>query len=522
MLRSRNQYLLGVVQGREKTASASSQRHSSGPVIALSAATSEPSFLGSSTDKQAILAKCALPSGSQPCSTQASMTLDELLTEIVLKSPPGDPRIGLLIVLHGNFCDSQDLFLFVKNSVLIPQLVETLPTEIVRRKAIEFLQIWIEQDYARSFVNQSSASPASSTLPDGLSLFIKEMMVSTDIQDAAFAAQLVMTRESAEEGFLKAQQLIHRLFGLAPSFSAPGPENKSFRKRNLKHIFKSPPVWIARAMTQIEFELFSSIPMEEMLNFLKPASCPFTCKLVEHYNDVSQWLITMVLQAGSHKERAKLIVRWVEVMDELYRLRNISTVAQITAALTHPSISRLKDLNQRIPEKSLYHLSLYAKLVSPTNNFHRLRQKVATLAPPAIPPVFVISKDLQSIAENLATASTDGGKVDWERFLPLGQRILETRELQKTAYSFFEKFPEELKSFLLDPLPRMSEDGFWESSFSINAPNLGIEESSCSSSSSIHTFLNPLKLRMRAPVLASASFHFVSDSLDNLSEEVPK
>lgn len=274
---------------------------------------------------------------------------------------------------------------------------------------------------------------------------------------------------AAKEAYDSAEQRRKALLAGMKSYSVPGPERKEFRKTHQKMFEKNSAAWSAQALTQFEFQLFASIPLPELLAGLKPSKCAYTRKMTEHFNEISHWLISSVLLARSERRQAKTITRFIKMLPELLKLNNLSTLAQMTAALSHPALARLKDLWGRVADKHHQQLKWYVQFVSPRNNFHLLRDKLASLQPGAamIPPLFLIARDLQTMEETLPAWQPSSATLCWASYQPFARQVLLTQRLQGNPYRLPTPLSDGLRAFLSDPLPRMSEERIWEVSASL-------------------------------------------------------
>jgi hypothetical protein len=169
------------------------------------------------------------------------------------------------------------------------------------------------------------------------------------------------------------------------------------------------PKAVAEQMSLIDSVFFRCVPKSELLlcDALSSASvetaAPNWFRMIQSFNAVSQWVVSVVLSAQLPSQRAEYIVYFLKIADHLQTvLANYNASYAVISALSDSSVERLKLTWSRVSQPFL---ALHAKLQevwSVSRNFARYREELqrAKALPPAIPYCGLLSKDLFAVQEN--------------------------------------------------------------------------------------------------------------------------
>lgn len=145
--------------------------------------------------------------------------------------------------------------------------------------------------------------------------------------------------------------------------------------------------------------------------------------LSDQTKKTSKWFSDVILAGEGPEERGQLIERMIQLMEELQKLNNFSSIMQILSALNFASIYRLKEswavcfftifilsiqikltllsLNdQIISEESEQSLERIRAIMSPDRSYYHLRQQMRVLNPPCVPYIGLYLTDLTFIEES--------------------------------------------------------------------------------------------------------------------------
>src|SRR5690625_5236004 len=75
--------------------------------------------------------------------------------------------------------------------------------------------------------------------------------------------------------------------------------------------------------------------------------------LTRRSQDITQWILGEIVTVANLKKRVVVLAKFLEVADELFKLRNFSSVMDFYFALSHFTVSRLKRTWKRLRPASL-------------------------------------------------------------------------------------------------------------------------------------------------------------------------
>ncbi|KAL7721946.1 Ras guanine nucleotide exchange factor [Entamoeba marina] len=108
-----------------------------------------------------------------------------------------------------------------------------------------------------------------------------------------------------------------------------------------------PTEQFAQQLTLYEYELFKSIEAKEMLgtSWTKPdktEKSPNLCALIDHFNSITNWVTSTIIDEFNCKTRAAIIKKFISIADELLRLNNYNGVFEFFSGLNSTPVGRLK------------------------------------------------------------------------------------------------------------------------------------------------------------------------------------
>lgn len=160
--------------------------------------------------------------------------------------------------------------------------------------------------------------------------------------------------------------------------------------------FSSTPYTIAQHLAYTELQILYSIPAHEFIGtgWSKPDKwliAPNIMKMTEHFNTITNFIISSILQKINPEERAQLIERWVEIMFCAKEILDFQSVFQIYGALCNPAIARLSKTWALVSKETSANLDKMGEFTSPMKQFHfykeALKVSPVTLSIPYIGPM---------------------------------------------------------------------------------------------------------------------------------------
>uniref|UniRef100_A0A0N4YP66 Rap guanine nucleotide exchange factor 1 (inferred by orthology to a C. elegans protein) n=1 Tax=Nippostrongylus brasiliensis TaxID=27835 RepID=A0A0N4YP66_NIPBR len=124
--------------------------------------------------------------------------------------------------------------------------------------------------------------------------------------------------------------------------------------------------------------------------------------LMRRFNEVQYWATTEVLLAPPQK-RVTTLRKFIKIAMYAKENRDLMTLFAITLGLSNIAVSRLTHLWERLPAKLRRQFAEFESLLDPSRNHRPYRALVAKMAPPLIPFVPLLLKDLTFIHEGNKT-----------------------------------------------------------------------------------------------------------------------
>eukprot|EP01102_Stenamoeba_stenopodia_P019471 TRINITY_DN7366_c0_g1_i1.p1 TRINITY_DN7366_c0_g1~~TRINITY_DN7366_c0_g1_i1.p1 ORF type:complete len:301 (+),score=63.93 TRINITY_DN7366_c0_g1_i1:62-964(+) len=162
---------------------------------------------------------------------------------------------------------------------------------------------------------------------------------------------------------------------------------------------------LARQITLIDFEIYSAIRPQELLNqsWSKPKlkhRSPNVLKMIHFFNSLSLWVSIGILQMVRVKERAKVMTKFIKLAEHLRALKNYNSLMALIAGMNLSPVQRLAWTRKEVHKNFLTSLAEMEKLMSSEGSYSKYRTSIASNEPPCIPYLGVYLTDLVFIDEN--------------------------------------------------------------------------------------------------------------------------
>ena len=119
--------------------------------------------------------------------------------------------------------------------------------------------------------------------------------------------------------------------------------------------------------------------------------------MVEHFNNVSQWVIKNILAQNDAKLRTKILNKFLKLGEKLKKLNNMNGVMEILSGLENAAVFRLKKSWEKA-NNEIYE-SLSSLLASSQNHSEYRKTLREHVTPPAVPYLGIFLSDLTFIEE---------------------------------------------------------------------------------------------------------------------------
>lgn len=199
------------------------------------------------------------------------------------------------------------------------------------------------------------------------------------------------------------------------------------------------PEEIARQITIIEFELFTNIKSWEFFNQSwtksnKATAAPNLTKLLRHFNTMTSWVATEIVNEKTSKGRRDIIIKFIEVGEKCLNLHNFNAVFEIIGGLASVAVYRLKKTWESVPDKYIEILDQLRQLMTTESNHAKLRQLTAASSPPIIPYLGLYLNDLTYIEDG--NPNVFDGKINWKKRKRITKVLEEILKAQQQPFNF--------------------------------------------------------------------------------------
>ncbi|XP_054009578.1 ras-specific guanine nucleotide-releasing factor 2-like isoform X2 [Hylaeus anthracinus] len=226
---------------------------------------------------------------------------------------------------------------------------------------------------------------------------------------------------------------------------------------------------IAEQMTYLDHKIFISISSEELLGQAwmktdKATRAPHIILMTKRFNEVSQLVVSEIIQRSNLSARVAAIEKWAAVADISRVLHNYNGVLQICAAFTNSSVFRLKKTWEKVSKTTKQTIERLQTIVSSDGRFRNLREALHRCDPPCIPYLGLYLTDLSFIEEGTPTMTEDG-LLNFSKMRMIAHVIREIRHFQQTPYKI--ELITKVSNYLLDPSLLLNEKDLYRMSLEI-------------------------------------------------------
>jgi hypothetical protein len=170
-------------------------------------------------------------------------------------------------------------------------------------------------------------------------------------------------------------------------------------------------------------------------------------KATERFNQMTFWVATEIVLSPNSRERAKVLTRFIQIMDELRQENNFNGMMQIYAALNYSYVTRLRKSWAELDTKTQATFKSIQHLLSTTQNYKIYRDMLETVQQPCVPVQGFILGDLVYIEELPDREGDRQEYVNWEKMSMLAKVFGDVIRFQKVPYAYEEDL--QITSFLL-------------------------------------------------------------------------
>ncbi|KAL4706822.1 hypothetical protein ACJJTC_010056 [Scirpophaga incertulas] len=219
---------------------------------------------------------------------------------------------------------------------------------------------------------------------------------------------------------------------------------------------------LAEQMTLLDAALFVRITTAEVLSWPRDQSeesSPNLTRFTEHFNKMSYWARSRILEQDEAREREKYASKLLKVMKALRKMNNFNSYLALVSALDSPPVRRLG-----WPRAIVDTLHDHCAIIDSSSSFRAYRQALAETQPPCIPYIGIVLQDLTFVHIGNPDLLPDGSinfTKRWQQY-----HIMENmKRFHKEQYKF--KKSERIQAMFNEFDDVLSEEAMWQVSETI-------------------------------------------------------
>ncbi|EAL45904.1 Ras guanine nucleotide exchange factor, putative [Entamoeba histolytica HM-1:IMSS-B] len=204
-------------------------------------------------------------------------------------------------------------------------------------------------------------------------------------------------------------------------------------------LFCFSPFDCAKQLSLKQMELLQKIELDEFLKqgWMKKEKenlAPNLLKMVRFSNNIINVVQKKILELEQNYERAFAIRYFISVAHYLKQLNNFDGMKAVLAGLESCSIYRLKESWGLLSIDEINLFKQLDSLISPDNNFCKMRELVKLASPPSIPFIGSILTDL--VYTDDGNKSSEGKMINFYKVRSIGIILMDLQTRQKATYPF--------------------------------------------------------------------------------------
>ncbi|KAJ3217651.1 hypothetical protein HDU67_007474 [Dinochytrium kinnereticum] len=201
---------------------------------------------------------------------------------------------------------------------------------------------------------------------------------------------------------------------------------------------------IVQHLNHMESSIFTTIKPRDLLHHIWSSNhrgqhSSSVAASINHFNQISSWVVTTVLKEAKLKTRAKVLCKFMKLAQDLRNTNNFNTLMAVLAGMSSAPLQRLRQTYKLIINRSVfvYHQALES-LMSSERSFSAYRQALKRAEAPCIPYLGVFLRDLLYIDEANKDHKPDGS-INLPKFLLMADIILMMQSFQITCSNQYAK-----------------------------------------------------------------------------------
>ncbi|XP_071445766.1 rap guanine nucleotide exchange factor 4 [Hetaerina americana] len=146
---------------------------------------------------------------------------------------------------------------------------------------------------------------------------------------------------------------------------------------------------------------------------------------LRRFNEIQYWVVTELCMTPSLGKRVQLLRKFIKLAAYCKEYQNLNAFFAVVMGLSNMAVSRLSLTWEKIPSKFRKMFTEFEALIDPSRNHRAYRLSVGKLAPPIVPFMPLLLKDMTFTHEGNKTCL--GGLVNFEKMHMLAQTLRSIR-----------------------------------------------------------------------------------------------
>eukprot|EP01090_Pellita_catalonica_P007974 TRINITY_DN1859_c0_g1_i1.p1 TRINITY_DN1859_c0_g1~~TRINITY_DN1859_c0_g1_i1.p1 ORF type:complete len:1124 (-),score=199.38 TRINITY_DN1859_c0_g1_i1:97-3090(-) len=339
------------------------------------------------------------------------------------------------LTTYQSFTTPWVLFTKLKERYTVPASVEKAVGQNIKLRVSIVLKYWVEKQFF--------------DFDDDLVEHIFEFVDKTFPNDGLEKLAMQLSRELKKK--------IEDRTQANTSLFKPPSSLKTEPKHILSFFASLSEVEVAKQLTLIDHELFCRIEMAGLLNQswnndkLKYRAYSIL-DMIHRANKVSFWVSSMILWQDKAKDRKKTVEKFIDIAENLRKLKNFNTLMGIIAGLSQASVRRLKAVKSDLGKTHKSTFGKLEELMRPSASFKNYREYLHGQELPCVPYLGTYLKDITFIEDG--NPDMIDGLINYSKRELVNKVIEEVQHYQGTRYDIEKK---EHEYAFLSELPSMTD-----------------------------------------------------------------
>jgi len=193
---------------------------------------------------------------------------------------------------------------------------------------------------------------------------------------------------------------------------------------------------IAKGLHMVKFDIFKCIRPSELQRQMwakKPEKTPNVRLLIDRFNNITRWIVSLIVSCDKVKTRTKRYVKMVEVAEKLLEFGDFLSLMAVLAGLNEGPVFRLKFTLEDVPDRNRESYKHMQDLMDAQKSYSKYRELLVSSNGVAIPYLGVHLRDLIYYDDLLRNSN---GQINLKALLGVHAILAQFSEFQQATVRF--------------------------------------------------------------------------------------